>query len=161
MNISSRCDYATWAVVELARRAQSDVSYLATAIAKEPAPPALPPVAPPPPPDNDIAPLAKALFADAEALLLKTKSTVARQKALRLLDRVLRWEPKYLPAAKQPAASNESPRHPRPASRYAARTSPQRRAQPPQPPQLPPAPPTTIDHVQPSTEGPPDEEPGA
>ena len=35
MNISSRCDYALRAVVELARRAQSDAPYTATAIAEE------------------------------------------------------------------------------------------------------------------------------
>ena len=35
MNISSRCDYALRAVVELARRAQSDMPYTATAIAEE------------------------------------------------------------------------------------------------------------------------------
>lgn len=35
MNISSRCDYAVRAVVELARRAQNDTPYTATAIAEE------------------------------------------------------------------------------------------------------------------------------
>jgi Rrf2 family protein len=35
MNISSRCDYAVRAVVELARRAQSDTPHTATAIAQE------------------------------------------------------------------------------------------------------------------------------
>lgn len=35
MNISSRCDYAVRAVVELARRAQNDTPYTATAIAEK------------------------------------------------------------------------------------------------------------------------------
>ncbi len=35
MNISSRCDYAVRAVVELARRVQNDTPYTATAIAEE------------------------------------------------------------------------------------------------------------------------------